>query len=60
MSKRPARFTQAEIRRALAVASKSSVPTNVDILPDGTIRLSQNVSVGSLDALVAAPRKIVL
>lgn len=37
MSRRPARCTQAEIRRAVAEAGPDRA---VDILPDGTIRLT--------------------
>jgi hypothetical protein len=40
MSRRPARFTQADIRRAIAAAAKAGAEMSVDILPDGTIRLT--------------------
>lgn len=39
MSRRPARFTQADIRRAIAAVEKSGAQLAVEILPDGTIRL---------------------
>lgn len=38
MTQRPARFTQPEIRRAIRAAKKEGMA--VDILPDGTIRIS--------------------
>lgn len=40
MSRRPARCTQADIKRAIAAAEQSGKPMAVDILPDGTIRLT--------------------
>lgn len=39
MSRRPARVTQADIRRAIAAAKQAGANMAVDILPDGTIRL---------------------
>lgn len=41
MSRRPARCTQADIRRALLAAKAAGVEVAVEILPDGTIRLEQ-------------------
>lgn len=41
MSRYPARFTQAELKRAYAVAQKFGPDAAVEILPDGTIRLVQ-------------------
>jgi len=39
MSRRPARATRAEIRRALEAAREAGIDVIVDILPNGTIRL---------------------
>lgn len=39
MSRRPARCTIADIRRAVEGAKAAGVRMSVDILPDGTIRL---------------------
>lgn len=39
MSRRPARFTEADIRRALKAAERFDVPMAVEIKPDGTIRI---------------------
>lgn len=39
MSRRPARCTQADIKRAWAVAQTAGPDVTVDILLDGTIRL---------------------
>ena len=41
MSRAHARFTQAEITRALKAAEKLGPDVAVDILPDGTIRLTR-------------------
>jgi hypothetical protein len=41
MSRRPARFTQADLDRALRAAEKAGPDVAVDILPDGTIRLTR-------------------
>ncbi|CAJ0867174.1 hypothetical protein AMST5_01928 [freshwater sediment metagenome] len=40
MSGRPARVTQAELNRALRAAAAAPCPTAVEVLPDGTIRLT--------------------
>ncbi len=39
MSRRPARFTQSDITRALKAAGQCGYPTMVEILPDATIRI---------------------
>ena len=39
MSKRAARFTQADVERALKGVSATLTPTAVEIAPDGTIRI---------------------
>lgn len=38
MSRRPARFTEAEIRRVIAAYEKEGKKMAVEISPDGTIR----------------------
>jgi hypothetical protein len=45
MSRRPARFTEADLKRAWAVAQKYGPDVAVDILPDGTIRLKKSPEV---------------
>lgn len=40
MSRRPARFTEADLRRALKAAKKYGDNLAVDVLPDGTIRIA--------------------
>jgi len=39
MSRRPARCTQADIRRAIRAAEQAGAKMAVEISPDGTIRL---------------------
>lgn len=39
MSRRPARFTQSDVARALKGAEQAGVKMAVEISPDGTIRL---------------------
>lgn len=58
MSRRPARFTEADMRRALKVAEKSPTPMAVEILPDGTIRFAP-INPGSALPVVR-PEDIVL
>jgi hypothetical protein len=41
MTRRSARFTQSDLDRALKAAEKAGPDVAVDILPDGTIRLSR-------------------
>ena len=57
MSRRPARFTEADIRRAAKVAKQLCLA--VEIAPDGTIRL---VPAAVTNSSMAAPpeREIVL
>lgn len=52
MSRRPARFTEADLKRAWSVAQKYGPDVAVDILPDGTIRLKKSTEV------VATPEPI--
>jgi hypothetical protein len=58
MSRRPARFTQADIARAINAAKKADVQMAVEILPNGTIRLVP-APVGQMQDL-GAQRRIVL
>lgn len=39
MSRRPARCTEADLKRAMKIADQSVVPRVVEIAPDGTIRI---------------------
>lgn len=39
LTRRAARFTQADLARALRAAAKAPQPSAVEIAPDGTIRL---------------------
>jgi hypothetical protein len=40
MSRTPARCSQADIARAIRAVSAAGVPMAIEILPDGTIRLT--------------------
>lgn len=42
MSRRPARCTMADMRRALEAAERAGLYKSVDILPDGTIRFTRD------------------
>jgi hypothetical protein len=39
MSRTPARFTEADLRRAIRAVAKEGVPMAVEAAPDGTIRI---------------------
>ena len=43
MPNRPARFTTADLRRALKAAGQAGPEWFVDVLPDGTIRIKRSV-----------------
>lgn len=58
MSRRPARFTQADIARAINAVKQTGVSMAVEISLDGTIRLTP-ADLNSLK-VVAVERKIVL
>ena len=51
MSRRPARFTQADVVRAIKAAEQAAKPMAIDILPDGTIRLTPAAGVSSRDLI---------
>ena len=55
MSKRPARFTEADLRRAMKVAAEAG--KTVDILPDGTLRI---VPMPPGEPCEGAPKNVVL
>ena len=57
MSRRAARFTEADLRRALKAADASATPKKVDILPDGTICISPAENQGKGRPANLAPRK---
>lgn len=57
MSRRPARCTEADIGRAIKAAGKAGKPMAVEILPDGTIRITPAVDRTELDAPVTRPRR---
>lgn len=47
MSRAATRFTQADVVRALKAAEKAGADVAVDILPDGTIRLTRTGKAGA-------------
>lgn len=49
MSRKPARCTLADIRRAWSVARAGGPDVAVDILPDGTIRLHKAATKGGFE-----------
>jgi hypothetical protein len=62
MSRRAARCTEAEIRRAIKAAEGFDAPKAVEIAPDGTIRivLSDDGPVDNQESSRGTIRKIVL
>lgn len=57
MSRRPARCTQADMRRAIAAAEKEGARVSVDILPDGTIRFTPTSELSTTGKADEKPRK---
>jgi hypothetical protein len=57
MPRRPARFTQADIARAIRAAEQAGSPRTVEIAPDGTIKL---VPVEPTKPKVVKKREIIL
>lgn len=47
MSRRPARFRESDLRRAIRAAEKEGARMSVEILPDGTIKLVRNENLGA-------------
>jgi hypothetical protein len=60
MSRRPARFTEAEINRATRIAEKRGPDWTVDILRDGTIRILRRVGDEEEKPKLGEKRRIVL
>lgn len=60
MSRRPARATEADIRRAIHAAEKAGARMAVEILPDGTIRLTPIRPQADASTDISAGREIVL
>ena len=59
VSRRSARCTQADIRRALQAANSTGFAMAVEILPDGTIRLTPT-TMPALEPALGEGRRIVL
>jgi hypothetical protein len=60
MSRKPARFTEAEIRRAWSAVAKSGVPGVVYVALDGTIRIGPVSDESETKATDATPPKKVI
>ena len=58
MSRKPARCTQADIRRAIRAVKQEGAAMTVEILPDGTIRIVP--AVGKPEGPVEPAREITL
>jgi hypothetical protein len=43
MSRRPARFKQSDLTRAIKAIARAGARMTVEVLPDGTIRISPSV-----------------
>ena len=60
MSRRPARFTQADLRRAINVACQFDPPWRVRIMPDGTIDIEASSPKAKKSEGLERKREIVL
>jgi hypothetical protein len=61
MSQAPARFTQAEVHRAIKAVRQSGADMVVEITADGTIRIAPNLAVSNrVPAAVQNSRNIML
>lgn len=47
MTRTHARFSQVDLQRALRAAAREGIKVSVDILPDGTIRLTPSAETSS-------------
>jgi hypothetical protein len=59
MSRRPARFTQAEIARAIAAVKQSGELLTIDVIPDGTIRISPLADASAVFPVKHAPKRLI-
>ncbi|WP_374547219.1 hypothetical protein [Rhodoblastus sp.] len=61
MSRRAARFTQADIHRALKAIAQAGVPATIEIGQDGAIRIMpEKPAAEPPNAEVAPPKEIIL
>ena len=60
MSRRPARFTQADVRRAVEAAKSAGKDWAVEIAPDGTIRIVRSSHKPEQTPEIGQERRIVL
>lgn len=58
MSRGYARFTQADLHRAIKAIAQSGADLAVEILPDGTIRIGRNRADPVREAAVVVPRLV--
>jgi hypothetical protein len=59
MSRRPARFTQTDLSRAIKAIAQAGSNMMVEVLPDGTMRISPAVSVTHHPAESQAPERVI-
>ena len=57
MSRRPARFTQADINRALRAIAQAGVAATIEIRQDGAIRITPEKAASEPADVEVAPRK---
>lgn len=59
MSRTPARFTQPDIARSIRAAKQAGAGA-VELLPDGTIRISLNAVTEKTDTQIESEREVFL
>ena len=60
MSQRSARFTQADIHRAIKAVEQAGADMAIEIMADGTIRISRNLPVSGVEiaGIENRPRRV--
>lgn len=59
MSRRPARFTQADLARALRAIMQADARMMVEVLPDGTMRIAPTLVPGVPGVRTETPERVI-
>lgn len=59
MSRRPARFTQADLTRAIRAITQAEAKMMVEVLPDGTMRISPAPSPANTAQASGEPERLI-
>lgn len=59
MSRRPARFTQADLARAIRAIVQADAKMMVEVLPDGTMRIAPAPALAATSTRADVPERVI-